>query len=142
VSHRGGPQERRRRDSTERHPPSSRRYPMVQHRDRSSHGVTPAHRLSVAGLAALSIFFAASAHAAVRGDHCPCQQVPFFAAFTTGQRHIIACTDQRPFFNFIRVVADNTDLIVGTTWQGQLVCGWQPEFSYARLVPVTAAQYK
>lgn len=88
------------------------------------------------------VLLAAPATAAVRGDHCPCMIAPFFEQFATGQREILACTDQRPFFQFVRLVADNFDLVVGWGGLGYYYCAWAPRDDGETLMPITAGQYR
>ena len=73
---------------------------------------------------------------------CPCTTDPFFEAFVDGERALLACTDDTPIANFVRLVATNIDLVVLFEFPPQKFCGWQPVGENTSYLPITTAQFQ
>src|SRR5438046_396460 len=56
--------------------------------------------------------WAASTRGLVSNAVCPCKADPFFSSFLNGQQQLLACTNNTPVNNFVRLVAASIDLIV------------------------------
>jgi hypothetical protein len=74
-------------------------------------------------------------------ENCPCAASAFFASFLNGQRQLLACTNNTPVENFVRLVDSNVDLVVLFEFPPQMYCGWQPDGDYTSFLPVTARQF-
>jgi DNA-binding transcriptional LysR family regulator len=77
----------------------------------------------------------------VRAAGCPCTLSPFFSSFLDGQRQLVACTDNSPSQNFVRLVAESIDLVVLYEFPPQLYCGQQASGSNTSAIPISAEQF-
>src|SRR5262245_52115661 len=77
--------------------------------ERSNRGARPAVPLT--GLL-VAVIFITLLGGPVWAANCPCRVDPFFTSFINGQQQLIACTDNTPLNNFVRLVAANIDLVV------------------------------
>jgi hypothetical protein len=75
----------------------------------------------------------------VRRSGCPCAAE--YASFFDTHPQLLACTNNVPFNNFVRLVAANIDLVVLFEFPPQLHCGWQPAGSFTSWKAVTARQF-
>jgi len=91
--------------------------------------------------AVLCVLCAAPAWAAAP-SLCPCASDPAFADFLDGSRALITCTDDSPFYPFVRVDAADFTLAVVTAFAGLgFACGTQPPFGYTQTIAISQNEF-